>query len=131
MFILYVIRRPHMILAVRGYVRSKRGISGLGKLHPHLAHGFGEGLVKESPRDEGLLRVVEDGGKLNGVTASHERHGGFGADVLCTLAEGRAQRLFLVRELAELFLQTVGGLGVVALHGEAVYEIAHISVFLT
>ena len=89
-----------MILAVRGLLRRERRITGFGKLHPHLAHGFGEGLVKESPRDEGLLRVVEDGGKLNGVTASHERHGGFGADVLCTLAEGRAQRLFLVRELS-------------------------------
>ena len=47
-----------MVLAVRGDVRSQRGIAGLCELNQHPAHGFGEGFIKLPSRESRDLRMI-------------------------------------------------------------------------
>lgn len=65
--VLQVIQRPHFFLAVGGLLGAEGRITGLGELDPHPAQRLGERFVKLSAWDEGILRVVEDRGQLDGI----------------------------------------------------------------
>ena len=83
--VLQVVERPLLGLAIGRDFGSERRIAGLGKLHPHLAHGLAEGLVEGAACVCGSFRMIEYNCKLYGMAplrappvggraASSERH---------------------------------------------------------
>ena len=82
LFILRIVERLLVCLAIRGNVRAKRRVTGLRELNPHFAHDLREGFIKDPARTVVFLGMFEQRRKLGRVSALHIRQGGFGREVI-------------------------------------------------
>ena len=87
--VLCVVEWPLMRLAVRRFGSTERGVAGLGELYPQLAQGFPEGRIELSSGYEGLLRMIEYGRKLYGMSTLDIGYRGFSCEEIAVrLAAG-------------------------------------------